>query len=199
MSSLAADYLAAAAAGDTTTAARLEAQLDAADAAREHRLNAPGALAAAALWYAANGIAVFPCAPGAKRPITRHGLHDATTDAETITDWWATTPEANIGLPTGRRFDVIDLDGPVGLLAFHDIADGGGFTEPVLAIAKTPRGRHYYVHPTGDGNRANLLPKVDYRGTGGYVVAPPSRTPDGAYRWLTDHTLDPATLHPEAR
>lgn len=34
-----------------------------------------------ALWYAELGYAVFPCAPGAKQPLTSKGLHDATTDA----------------------------------------------------------------------------------------------------------------------
>jgi hypothetical protein len=37
------------------------ARLDAEDAERDARLRAPGALAAAALWYAGQGLRVFPC------------------------------------------------------------------------------------------------------------------------------------------
>jgi hypothetical protein len=33
-----------------------------------------------ALAYARHGWPVFPCAPGAKIPATRHGFRDATTD-----------------------------------------------------------------------------------------------------------------------
>lgn len=186
---LAAAYQAALTGEDITRAADLEAQLDAADAAREARLNAPGALRDAALWYATQGVAVFPCAPGAKRPITRHGLHDATTDIDAVAAWWATTPDANIGMPTGHLFDVVDIDAPAGLIAVYELIDLGEFP-PVRAVARTPRGRHLYIDPTpGRTNRTGLMPHVDFRATGGYVVAPPSRTADGTYRWLDGHDI----------
>jgi hypothetical protein len=45
-------------------------------------------------------------------------------------------------------------------------------------------GCHLYVAATGAGNRARLLPGVDWRGAGGYVVAPPSLHASGErYRW----------------
>jgi hypothetical protein len=31
---------------------------------------------------------VFPCEPGAKRPLTRNGHWDATTDPRIIERWW---------------------------------------------------------------------------------------------------------------
>ena len=172
----------------------LTARLDDADEARERRLRAPSALGSAAAWYASVGISVFPCVAGGKRPATRNGFKDATTDVERVAAWWSATPDANIGLPTGAMFDVVDLDGPAGIVAFHDMLDAGGFDEPILAKARTPHGWHYYVPATGDGNRAGLLTKVDYRGTGGYVLAPPSRLADGSYRWIPGEQLDPARL-----
>jgi hypothetical protein len=55
----------------------------------------------------------------------------------------------------------------------------------------TPRGgRHLYVAPSGDGNAANFRPGLDYRGAGGYVVAPPSIGPNGKrYDWITPLAL----------
>jgi hypothetical protein len=172
------------------------ARLDHEDTEREQRLRAPGALMAAALWYADQGIAVFPCEPRGKRPLGRlapNGLHSATTNPDTIREWWTAQPDANIGLPTGHLFDVVDIDGPAGS---HSIS----ISQPdnpdpamtpwvqlraiALGVAFTGRGIHLYVPPTGDGNGTNLHPGVDYRGAGGYVIAPPSIHADGGmYRW----------------
>jgi hypothetical protein len=45
--------------------------------------------------------------------------------------------------------------------------------------------RSIYLAPTGSGNRAGLLEHVDWRGAGGYAVAPPSRHASGSrYHWL---------------
>jgi hypothetical protein len=52
-------------------------------------------------------------------------------------------------------------------------------------MVKTAHGFHWYVKPTGMGNRAGVLPGVDFRGKNGYVIAPPSVHPDGnRYRWV---------------
>lgn len=182
-------YLAAIERGELDTADRLAAVIDAEQTDLDVRLSGPGALAAAAQWYAARGHLVFPCVPGGKTPITRHGFKDATTDPDRIAAWWEATPDANVALPTGHRFDVIDLDGSTGIVAFHDWLDSAARRPGFLARASTPRGRHYYVPARGTGNRARFLPGVDYRGTGGYVVAPPSRTTDGTYRWMEGEHL----------
>jgi hypothetical protein len=49
-------------------------------------------------------------------------------------------------------------------------------------------GWHVYLAPTGLGNpKPRGLEKVDWRGLGGYVLAPPSRHASGRrYRWLRD-------------
>lgn len=149
------------------------------------------ALASSALWYAEQGWPVFPLVPGDKVPLTKHGLKDASTDPQQIESWWKRQPRANIGLPTGLAFDVIDVDATSGgFLSFAEwIGDlrAAGYPAPdVKAVAFTGRnGRHLLLPATGRGNAAGLRPGIDYRGLGGYIVAPPSRLDNGgAYTWV---------------
>ena len=140
----------------------------------------------AALDYASRGWPVFPVEPGGKRPLGRlvpHGLKDATTDAEVVEGWWNKVPEANVGLVTGVTFDVFDVDtdgwpSVAGLTVEHGPMTLG-------PVAMTPGGGvHDLFMPTGLGNRAGFLPGCDWRGAGGYIVAPPSLHPNGGtYEW----------------
>lgn len=126
----------------------------------------------AALAYAAWGWPVFPCAPGHKTPLVARGFHQATTDTRQITRWWQRTPTANVGVATGHRFDVIDVD-PGGYHAWADLRDHADHT--IHGQVSTPRGGlHAYIAPTGGGNLAGFAPGLDYRGKGGYVLLPPS-------------------------
>ena len=161
------------------------ARIDAEDAADRARLERPEALALAALWYASMSIPVFPCEPRGKQPIVKGGLHAATTDREQITRWWVRTPAANIGLPTGHTFDVIDVDGPVGIQSYLDMVDDGLPFDVIGRVYTAGHGRHIYIAPTGDGNGAGIRPGIDFRGLGGYVIAPPSVGANGVrYSWL---------------
>jgi hypothetical protein len=177
-------------AGDPTLITAAEAHVD--------RLANPtpaAPLLASALWYAEQGIPVFPLQPGRKVPFAgSHGLHDATADPTRITSWWTATPAANIGLATGHRFDVVDIDGPLGQKSRAANWDTifAAIDADQLGKVLTPRpgGMHIYVPATGDGNSAGIVPGVDYRGLGGYVLAPPSvivaggKDSPGHYRFL---------------
>ncbi|MDG4788321.1 bifunctional DNA primase/polymerase [Micromonospora sp. WMMD1102] len=170
----------------------------------------------AALEYAAAGIPVLPlhsptgtgCScrrPDCDRPgkhprwhrsLLRHGLHDASTRPELIRRWWTRWPDANLALRTGDRFDVCDVDQPGGVAALRALVRDRRITGPVVRTGSG--GWHLYLRPTGAGNRTGLLPGVDWRGAGGYVVAPPSRHASGRdYRWIRPPEVPLADCPPE--
>lgn len=162
---------------------RLGALLDGLADERRLRLAEPTALASSAAWYAAQGVPVFPVEPRGKVPLVKW-RDEATTRPGNIAAWWRTWPQANIGMPTGIRWDVIDIDGPPGYQS-HGLLREQGKLPLVLARSWTPRnGMHVFIAPTGDGNATGFLPGLDYRGLGGYVVLPPSWGSNGRqYEW----------------
>lgn len=132
------------------------------------------------------------CACGAvgKHPLTPHGLYDATSDPAKLTLWWRRWSHANIGLVAGEVADVLDIDGPAGRAALRRFVAADDLV-PEGPLVRTGGGWHIYMAPTGTGNRAGLLAHVDWRGRGGYVVAPPSRHANGRYyRWLRPLTAE---------
>jgi hypothetical protein len=139
-------------------------------------------LPGAAVWYAERGHLVFPLRPGQKTPATHNGFKDASMNPDTIRAWWSSNPAYNIGLSTGHLFDVIDLDGPEGIASIAGIEDEG-LLPAIIGRTITPNGMHLLITPTGDGNAAKIRPGIDYRGIGGYIVAPPSQVNGATYRW----------------
>jgi hypothetical protein len=171
-------------------------------------------LLTAALAYARHGIPVLPvhtpdprggcscdrgvrCERSGKHPRLRHGLTEASTDPRLIEMWWSRWPEANVGLRTGIAMDVADIDSPAG---WHGLCHLLGDDPPPGPRVRTGSGGwHLWFAPTGFGNRVHLLPGLDWRGSGGYVVAPPSRHASGGdYRWVRgpgdDLPVGPAEL-----
>jgi hypothetical protein len=147
----------------------------------------------AAVEAATRGWPVFPCRPRQKIPASRHGCLDADTDPDKVGDWWGRHPNHNVAFATGLVFDVLDLDGEDGIKAFDSWCQNNGVAVAYdeLPLVDTPSGgMHLYFVSTGAGNRAGMLPHVDWRGRGGYVVAPPSVHPNGnTYAWMTDPGL----------
>ena len=143
----------------------------------------------AALAYAERGWPVLPLWPRKKNPLLSNGLLGASTDEAMIALWWDRWPDANIGLRTGVKFDVLDLDGQVGLDALSQKL--GEWREHDGPISLTGRGEHWLFSPTGTANKAGMLEKVDWRGVNGYIVAPPSVHPSGSiYGWDITHDID---------
>jgi hypothetical protein len=135
------------------------------------------------------------CGQPAKHPLgalVPHGVNDATCNRARILAWWTRHPQANIGLATGHRFDVLDVDGPTGAKAIQELAATHGLHSSGPLARTGGGGWHYYLAPTGLGNASPVgLEHVDWRGRGGYVVAPPSRHVSGLpYHWAAGRDLD---------
>ena len=152
-----------------------------------------------ALAYARHGIPVLPvhtpvpgggcscgrvgCDRPGKHPRVRHGLSEASTDPRRIEMWWERWPDANIGLRTGVLMDVADVDSPEGRHSLRHLL--GGELPAGPQVRTGGGGWHFWFGPLGYGNRVRLLPGVDWRGVGGYVVAPPSMHARGSpYSWV---------------
>ena len=146
-------------------------------------------LATASMMLAARDIPVFPCTPGGKQPLTSHGFHDATSNVAAVRNWWQRWPGANIGIPTGAPsgVDVVDIDvhpGGNGFGAFER-ATAAGIAAGWAWLVRTPSGgvHAYYLRQGAGEQRSWQVPgqHVDFRGDGGYIVAPPSRVGGRSY------------------
>jgi hypothetical protein len=159
-----------------------------------------------ALGYASRGWPVFPshgivgshctcgrdCSSPGKHPLVRRGLHEATTDARVIKEWWGRWPNANIAIPTAPIV-VIDIDLP----AASDSLDAlvGKLPRTLTALTGGGGVHLYFWSDRQLRNHASHLPGigpltgVDLRAGGGYVVAPPSVHISGRrYSWLDEST-----------
>lgn len=140
--------------------------------------------------YAAHGFHVFPLAPGSKEPFKRsHGLNDATNDLKQVAEWARLYPNANIGIRTGALsgVDVIDVDPKNGGILTAQELRNRGMPLPVRSVAKTRSdGYHLYVkhNPLLRTGTNRLGPGIDFRGEGGYVVAPGSVVDGKRYRMI---------------
>jgi Bifunctional DNA primase/polymerase, N-terminal len=170
----------------------------------EELLGALGELgcARAAEVYAALGFPVIPmhaprpaggCTCPAGRGCSEAGKHPrltgwtrlAASDPARVAGWWQRWPTTNLGLATGRRFDVLDLDGEQGVEAMRAALQIAPWEHPGPVARTGAGGWHLLYAPTGLGNRVALLAGVDWRGRGGLIVAPPSwHATGGRYTWF---------------
>lgn len=158
----------------------------------------------AAIEYAQQGFAVFPLMEHDKYPIYSGGFKIATTNVEQVGKWWRARPNANIGIATGQRSGgviVIDLDvdddkGVNGYETLRDWERSHGEL-PDTANTITGRGGYHMLYRAKQPVkcRTGILPGIDIRGDGGYIVAPPSLHPNGTYyEW--EQTIDEFGIAP---
>jgi Bifunctional DNA primase/polymerase, N-terminal len=124
-----------------------------------------------ALKLARRGIPVFPCCPRTKTPLVATGFKAATADADTVHEWWAEHGDALIGVPTGDKFVVVDVD-----LQHGDALAWLEQNRHRLPLTRTHStrsgGKHYLFAPTNKVrcSAGKLGPHVDTRGHGGYII-----------------------------
>lgn len=124
--------------------------------------------------------------------IHRHGLKDPFQGADAEEGWLkaAAHPDTTgCGLVLMPHFVVIDIDGEEGRVAFRALV--GHEELPETAVAKTARGWHLWYATPQVGKNLKLAEKLDMKGPGGYVAAPPSVHPTGfVYQWLDPFVRD---------
>lgn len=159
------------------------------------------------------GWSVIPLRPRDKVPALASWREHQTKHANPVdVERWAVRG-CNIGIVTGTISGLLVLD----LDSAHAIAEAERRGLAQTVIASTAKGRHHYFrHPGGKvKNRAGILPGVDIRADGGFVVAPGSIHPSGIrYQWhaspdevplatppawLIDLMVDPCPVSPSNR
>ena len=145
-----------------------------------------------ALAYLSYGWSIFPLCPMSKVPAFKWDKYQTEKPTQAlVTQWWTNTPGFNIGLVTGAIscIVVVDCDTPDAVDRYLSHSN----YKPTLAVA-TGQGMHFYHHAPNFrvSNAVRLLPDLDIRGDGGYVVAPPSIHPNGKrYQWHKRALIQP--------
>lgn len=137
-----------------------------------------------ALKYLSLGLSVIPLRPKGKEPLIKwQEFQSRRATPEEVKEWFLKWPDANVGIVTGgvSGVAVVDLDGTDGLKSANNL----GLMSSIVSL--TGNGKHLWYKNVGTiQNAVRLMPGVDVRGEGGYVVAPPSIHESGRrYRFLT--------------
>jgi len=158
------------------------------------------------------GFSVFPLQPRDKKPTGSWKEYQTVPATLAQCTAWDKPPyrysRYNIAIVTGEISDcfVLDIDGELGAQTLAELVAKHGEL-PRTPTVKTGKGKHYYFKfPSGYKMRnlagkavdGTVLPGIDQRSDGGYVVAPPSIHPNGAtYEWIVSPLETPMADAPE--
>lgn len=137
--------------------------------------------------------------------VHRTGLHNAISGPVETGDDWSLLAGAfdhpkttGIGILTRFPYVVVDIDGEEGAQQWLDIVGEDLDLDNARWVAQTGRGLHLWYGTTRPTGTMKLGPKLDLKGDGGYVAAPPSLHPDGhRYRWLIEPGAEAPMEAPE--
>ena len=135
-------------------------------------------LAHAMLYVERFGMSVIPMTEDKKPAIKWAEFQERRPTVKELLDW----PKMNLAIVTGAISGICVID-------CESREDAEWFwrnrgTSP--AIVQTKRGFHLYFRHPGEKvmNGTHIEDRYDVRGDGGYVLAPPSRHSEGAYKWV---------------
>ncbi len=155
-----------------------------------------------ALDYAKSGWKVFPCNHD-KKPLTKHGFKDATTDPEIIVETFSRLAQPNIGIATGRGSNlvVVDVDKRSGgIETLHQLETKYGQLRTRRAQTGGGGFHLYFQYPDGERIKSGAGKGgegIDIKAEGGCITAPPSIHKNGKpYEWVNgdDIAVLPAWL-----
>lgn len=151
-----------------------------------------------ALNYSLDGWYPTPIRPQSKRAFLDDWPTRPRLMVEEVAYHWGNNPDYNVGLVCGYIYDVLDIDGAEGRDNLSAYLGARRYRHRGPAVLTGGGGLHLYFKATGFGSPTGILKKVDWRGVGGQVVAPPSIHPATGrpYEWVPGQ--GPETPLPDA-
>jgi hypothetical protein len=137
----------------------------------------------AVLGLAERGWRLLPCAARAKTPLLENWSALASSDPDVIRGWAQKHLDCNWGVATGMvsGLVVIDVDGEEGRASLAGLEKQNRVLPATLTVetGRPDGGEHLYYRLPPEVDVRNdqsgkIGPHIDIRGTGGYVVCPPS-------------------------
>jgi len=151
-------------------------------------------LAKAALECARRGWRMFPVKVRGKLPLIAEWPARASSDPAVLEAWAREYPGCNWGVATGQpsHIVVIDVDGESGRASVAELERQGLTFPPTLTVTtgRADGGEHrYFRMPSGidihNDQSGRIGAHIDARGSGGFVVCPPSIHASGkVYRFV---------------
>lgn len=148
-------------------------------------MHSPSDMIKAALYYLQKlNYSVIPVSKDKKPLVPWEKYQKERATPKEVLEWYLKYPDANLGIVTGSISGIFVVDVDDASVSLSDYIPD----DLQRPIASTPRGgNHQYFKFTGDiRNATGIIPKVDIRGEGGYVVAPPSTNGNGkGWKWAS--------------
>lgn len=133
---------------------------------------------------------IFPVQKGTKKPALSGWNEKACAASDQIEAWKQEFPECNWGVACGPSgLIVLDVD-PQG--HDHFLQLDLEHTIPNTYTVSTPRGGFHYYFKGLSRNRVHMLPGIDIRSSGGYVLGPGSWVDGKPYRLINQAPIAPA-------
>lgn len=136
-----------------------------------------------ALTFINRGWSVIICGQDKRPLISWKEFQTRRATIEEVVKWFEQFPEAQLGVVTGEisNLTVIDVesDGDLNLIK-----------DETLTVKTGGNGRHYYFEYDQEfTNAVRILPSIDVRSEGGYIITAGSKTTKGDYSVLKDFSV----------